>query len=134
MCIQFLAFSFFTFLLNICTTRQVLIFFLFSARCFISGAFQSAYVYTPEYYPTNSRAIGIGTCSAMARVGAIITPFVAQVLLKTNPHFAISIYGTVALFSSIACLLLPVETKGRDLKDDVESPYDTMAAENSTAN
>ncbi len=48
MAVEFLAFSFFTFLLNICTTRQVLIFFLFSARCFISGAFQAAYVYTPE--------------------------------------------------------------------------------------
>ncbi len=48
MAVEFLAFSFLTFLLNICTTRQVLIFFLFSARCFISGAFQAAYVYTPE--------------------------------------------------------------------------------------
>jgi hypothetical protein len=28
--------------------RPVLIFFLFVARAFISGAFQAAYVYTPE--------------------------------------------------------------------------------------
>jgi len=43
--------------------------FLFIARCFISGAFQAAYVYTPEYYPTVMRAIGLGTCSGMARIG-----------------------------------------------------------------
>ena len=51
--------------------RTVLIFFLFVARCFISGAFQAAYVYTPEYYPTVMRAIGLGTCSGMARIGKI---------------------------------------------------------------
>ena len=62
------------------------------------------------------RAIGLGTCSAMARVGAIITPFLAQVLLKISPHLAISIYGTVALLAAAASLLLPIETKGRQLK------------------
>ena len=116
MAIEFIIFSLFVFLINICVTRSVLIVFLFVARCFISGAFQAAYVYTPEYYPTVMRAVGLGTCSAMARIGAIITPFIAQVLLRLSPYLAISIYGTVALLASIACMLLPVETKGRELK------------------
>ena len=90
--------------------------FLFVARCFISGAFQSTYVYTPEYYPTVMRAIGLGSCSAMARLGAIITPFIAQILLKMSPHLTVSIYGVVALLASIAAMSLPVETKGRQLK------------------
>lgn len=127
MALQFSVFSFFTYLLNICVSRKILIFFLFGARCFISGAFQASYVYTPEYYPTNSRAIGLGTCSAMARIGAIITPFIAQVLLKVSPYAAISIYGTVALMAAVACLCLPVETKGRELKDDSNEP-DTPVA------
>jgi hypothetical protein len=55
--------------------RSILIIFLFVARCFISGAFQAAYVYTPEYYPTVMRAIGLGTCSGMARVGIIKSKF-----------------------------------------------------------
>ena len=76
-------------------------------------------MYTPEYYPTVMRAVGLGTCSAMARIGAIITPFIAQVLLKMSPYLAISIYGTVALLASIACMLLPVETKGRALVEQV---------------
>ena len=62
------------------------------------------------------RAIGLGTCSAMARVGAIITPFLAQVLLKISPHLAISIYGLVALLAAVASICLPIETKGRQLK------------------
>ena len=72
------------------------------------------------------RAVGLGTCSAMARIGAIITPFIAQVLLRLSPYLAISIYGTVALLASIACLLLPVETKGRELKE-TQHPYDPIA-------
>jgi hypothetical protein len=62
--------------------------------------------------------VGLGTCSALARVGAIITPFVAQVLVKVNPYAAISIYGSVALLAAIASLFLPVETKGKNLSQD----------------
>ncbi|XP_052834035.1 synaptic vesicle 2-related protein [Octopus bimaculoides] len=76
---EFIIFSVFMFFVNICTTREVLIFFLFVARAFISSAFMGAYVYTPEIYPTSMRAIGLGACSTMARIGAIITPFIAQV-------------------------------------------------------
>ena len=32
-----------------------------------------------QVYPTSMRAVGLGACSGMARIGAIITPFVAQV-------------------------------------------------------
>ncbi|WAR02689.1 SVOP-like protein [Mya arenaria] len=78
MAVEFFFFAVFVLLANICTTRPVLTFFLFVARALISGAFQAAYVYTPEVYPTSMRAIGLGSCSGMARVGAIVTPFVAQ--------------------------------------------------------
>lgn len=52
---------------------------LFLARGIIAGVFQAAYVYTPEVYPTSLRAVGVGSCSAMARLGAMVTPYVAQV-------------------------------------------------------
>lgn len=52
---------------------------LFVARGIIAGVFQAAYVYTPEVYPTPLRAVGVGTCSAMARLGAMVTPYIAQV-------------------------------------------------------
>ncbi|XP_016143831.1 synaptic vesicle 2-related protein-like [Sinocyclocheilus grahami] len=62
-----------------CVGRTSLTVFIFIARAFIAGGFQAAYVYTPEVYPTATRALGLGTSSGMARVGALITPFVAQV-------------------------------------------------------
>ncbi|KAK3774018.1 hypothetical protein RRG08_030100 [Elysia crispata] len=117
MAVEFVVFTVFVMLVNICTTRALLTFFLFVARAFISGAFQGAYVYTPEVYPTSMRALGLGTCSAMARVGAIVTPFVAQVLLKESAYAAISLYGSMCLVASVASFLLPIETKGRDMKD-----------------
>ena len=53
--------------------------FLFLIRAFSTGAFQVAYVYTPEVYPTEIRASALGFFSSTARIGAIITPYVAQV-------------------------------------------------------
>ncbi|XP_076108218.1 synaptic vesicle 2-related protein-like [Mytilus galloprovincialis] len=117
MAFEFFVFTIFVLLTNICTSRPVLTFFLFVARAFISGAFQAAYVYTPEVYPTSMRAIGLGSCSGMARVGAIITPFVAQVLLKESSYIAISTYGVISLVATVVAMLLPIETKGREMKD-----------------
>ncbi|KAK3603262.1 hypothetical protein CHS0354_007593 [Potamilus streckersoni] len=117
MAVEFFIFSFFVLLSNMCTIRPVLTFFLFVARAFISGAFQAAYVYTPEVYPTSMRAVGLGACSGMARIGAIVTPFVAQVLLKASSYMAISTYGVMALIATVASILLPIETKGREMKD-----------------
>ncbi len=53
--------------------------FLFSARGFSVGVFQAVYVYTPEVYPTRLRGAVIGIMASASRVGAIITPFIAQV-------------------------------------------------------
>lgn len=115
--VEFLIFALFVYLVNICVTRKVLIFFLFVARAFISGGFQATYVYTPEVYPTTTRAIGLGMCSGMSRIGALITPFVAQVMLRESVYLGINTYATVSLIAAGFTLLLPIETKGREMKD-----------------
>lgn len=85
------------------------------ARGVIAGLFQAAYVYTPEVYPTSLRSVGVGGCSALARLGAMATPYVAQVLFQTSIWNAISVYGLFAVSACFACLLLPYETRGTDL-------------------
>lgn len=52
------------------------------ARGVIAGLFQAAYVYTPEVYPTALRSVGVGGCSTLARLGAMATPYVAQVTFE----------------------------------------------------
>lgn len=56
----------------------------FVARGASNGFFQGVYLYTNELYPANVRATGMGMCSAVARVGLITTPFVAQTLDSIN--------------------------------------------------
>ncbi|CAI4232475.1 unnamed protein product [Auanema sp. JU1783] len=117
MAFEFAIFSVFTFLLYFCLDRFTVTCFIFISRAFISGAFQCAYVYTPEVYPTTLRAVGLGASSAMARIGAIITPFVAQVSSGYSLSLPISIYGTAALMALVAAISLPIETKGRKMID-----------------
>ena len=62
---------------NFC--RTIITLFLFLIRAFVTGVFQVVYVYTPEVYPTSVRAFALGFHTAAARVGAIITPYMAQV-------------------------------------------------------
>ena len=50
--------------------------------------FQAVYVYTPEVYATNIRATALGVHTAAARVGALLTPFNAQVCELCNGPFA----------------------------------------------
>lgn len=74
----------------------------------------------------------------MARLGAMVTPYVAQVALKDKQYFcdlqtkllqvllkssiavAISVYSTAALLAAIACVVLPIETSGKELTDNVQ--------------
>ncbi|ENN74628.1 hypothetical protein YQE_08748, partial [Dendroctonus ponderosae] len=119
MAVQFVTYAICCCFLVICPgKRTVLTLMLFLARGIIAGVFQAAYVYTPEVYPTSLRSVGVGSCSAMARLGAMVTPYVAQVLLKTSITFATSTYAVAALLASIACMLLPIETAGKELPEN----------------
>ncbi|KRT78487.1 membrane transporter, partial [Oryctes borbonicus] len=120
MAVQFVIYAVCCCLLMVCTyKRAYLTIMLFLARGIIAGVFQAAYVYTPEVYPTSLRAVGVGSCSAMARLGAMITPYVAQVLLKSSVSFATIIYGVFAILAAIACLILPIETRGQELRENL---------------
>ncbi|GMR50742.1 hypothetical protein PMAYCL1PPCAC_20937, partial [Pristionchus mayeri] len=117
MSVQFLFFGIANYLLYFCMSRTWIVSILFVARAFIAGAFQTAYVYTPEVYPTPMRAMGIGTASAFGRMGAMVTPYVAQVIGDYNLVYATLIYGTSGLIGSLAAFLLPIETAGRQMMD-----------------
>ncbi|KAJ9579862.1 hypothetical protein L9F63_004464, partial [Diploptera punctata] len=120
MAVQFFIFTICICFLFICTDSRVfLTVMLFLARGIIAGVFQAAYVYTPEVYPTPLRSVGVGTCSAMARLGAMITPYVAQVLMQSSITLATAVYGLAAVLAAVACFFLPIETKDRELSESV---------------
>ncbi|XP_071509288.1 synaptic vesicle 2-related protein-like [Diadema antillarum] len=113
--VEMLIATLFVFLLLICSTSNVQLAIIFVARATISGAFQALYVYTPEVFPTHVRSIGMGLCVAASRMGAILTPFIAQVMIKHSVMITICTYGVFCLLASIVSVILPVETKGRIL-------------------
>ncbi|XP_017784230.1 PREDICTED: synaptic vesicle 2-related protein [Nicrophorus vespilloides] len=120
MAVQFVIYAVCVCFLVVCTEKRAfLTFMLFLARGIIAGVFQAAYVYTPEVYPTSLRAVGVGSCSAMARLGAMVTPYVAQVLLKTSVSFATSVYAVAALLAAVACIVLPIETQGKEMSENI---------------
>ncbi len=46
----------------------------------VGMAFCAIYVYTAELYPTAIRVVGVGLSSMSARLGAIIAPFIGQLV------------------------------------------------------
>ncbi|XP_076364221.1 synaptic vesicle 2-related protein-like isoform X2 [Tachypleus tridentatus] len=90
---------------------------LFVGRSFIAGCFQICVVYTLEAYPTIYRATGYGIYTGLGRIGAIITPFIAQVLMNIHPKLTCGIYAMVAFVSAMSSLALPFDTKGQELAD-----------------
>lgn len=88
----------------------------FLARMFINSQFSLMYLYTMEVYPTVIRAMAVGCASSMARIGAMITPYLAQVLIKKTFHGTIAIYAAATCLAAIFALFLPIETRGRELK------------------
>ncbi|XP_038590431.1 synaptic vesicle 2-related protein-like isoform X1 [Micropterus salmoides] len=100
-----------------CIGRTTLTIFIFIARAFSTGANQSAFIYTTEVFPTENRALALGICSGLNSMGALITPFVAQVLLGISRYLTLSMYCGCGLLAGVACLNLPIETLGRGLQN-----------------
>lgn len=55
----------------------------------ITSAFSTSYVHTAEMLPTVIRSIGVGTASTVARLGALVAPFVP---LLVSFSFYLSIF------------------------------------------
>ncbi|XP_041349044.1 putative transporter SVOPL isoform X2 [Gigantopelta aegis] len=106
-------------LLQLSVPRWLLTTFMFAVRGFSSATFNWIYIYSSEVYPTSVRTVGMGMASAWARVGAMITPFVAQVVLAASVTAATWVYGLICLSCAAVAFFLPIETKGRPMPQTV---------------
>lgn len=48
----------------------------------------------------------------------MITPYIAQVLLRSSLYSAVSVYALLGVLAGVTALFLPVETRGTSLSDD----------------
>ncbi|XP_068405636.1 LOW QUALITY PROTEIN: putative transporter SVOPL [Eschrichtius robustus] len=103
-------------LLNICTSSAGLIGLLFMLRALVASNFNTIYIYTAEVYPTTMRALGMGTSGSLCRIGAMVAPFISQVLMSASFLGALCLFSSVCVVCAISAFTLPIETKGRALQ------------------
>ncbi|KAI4791303.1 hypothetical protein KUCAC02_034090 [Chaenocephalus aceratus] len=88
---------------------------LFLLRALVSMNFNVVYIYTAEVYPTVARSLGMGFCTSFSRIGGMIAPFIAQVLMSQSVVLALSPFAVTCVICALGNFLLPIETRGRAL-------------------
>ena len=99
---------------------------MFAARACALGFNQSLWIFTAEAYPTAIRALGIGAASALARVGGIVSPFVALDLPKAT---AVNVCVACGLICAAAAMSMPIETRGQSLDSQEAYAQDSTFGE-----
>ena len=83
----------------------------------IAGAFTVVYIISGEVFATSIRNSALGVVSAIARVGAMVAPFVVM-LGETSPGLQFFIFGLFCVLGGVLGFGLP-ETRGKPLPESV---------------
>ncbi|WP_246448947.1 MFS transporter [Paracoccus amoyensis] len=75
------------------------------------GTWGALYAFTPELYPTHLRGTGMGTASAMARLGGILAPSLLGFVFAKGFGFAIGAFALLLLLAAAALLMVKTETR-----------------------
>jgi putative MFS transporter len=87
------------------------------AYFFVSTINLGVYLYTPELYPTRSRALAVGTATAWLRLASIIGPTVVGLMVGTGLQSVFLAFAIIAVIAAAITILFAVETKGRVLEE-----------------
>jgi len=79
------------------------------------GTWGALYAFTPEIYPTASRATGMGAAGAMARIGGLMAPSVLAPVMAHSLVAAVGTFAVLLVLGAIATWLIDVETRQRAL-------------------
>jgi putative MFS transporter len=127
--IYLIASAVFTFLFAIATSPGLILLASVLMSFFALGAWGALYAWTPELYPTEIRATGVGWASGMSRIAGILAPILGGILFGAATTasgsllYVVSLWSVAFLVGGIVVFLLGVETKQQALSDTVsESP------------
>ncbi|WAH58155.1 MFS transporter [Pseudomonas silvicola] len=85
---------------------------------FLFGMWAVLYTYTPELYPTSSRATGSGFASAIGRVGSLLGPMVTGLVFPLTGQGGVFALGALCFaMAALVVWLFGVETRGRTLEE-----------------
>lgn len=101
---------------NASSVATLSLFALFSAV--LSAATNLEYVYTPELFPTELRASGVGLAVAFSRLGAGAATFLLPVIMQSvGVHAALVACISVLVLGGMGCQLWAPETRNARLAD-----------------
>ncbi|MGD2143511.1 MAG: MFS transporter [Anaerolineae bacterium] len=109
----------FTYLFAVVSGLSVIVGVAMLMSFFTLGAWGVLYAYTPELYPTEVRATGMGWASGMTRIAGAIAPSLGGWLLSFSLVAALTLYAISFAVGGVAVFLLGRETKGRPLMETV---------------
>ncbi len=83
------------------------------------GAWGALYAITPELFPTEVRATGVGWTSAMARAAGMMAPLIGGYLLdnKLPLTLSLTLYAGFFVLAAVATLLIGRDTRNVQLAD-----------------
>ncbi|KAK8376480.1 hypothetical protein O3P69_009849 [Scylla paramamosain] len=84
----------------------------------ITGGFQTITFFAGELFPTEVRNRGISTSYMMSRIGAMVSPFITDLVGSVYPWAPFVVFGSGALLAGAGTLLLQ-ETRGQNLPETV---------------
>lgn len=79
------------------------------------GTWGALYAFTPELYPTSSRATGMGVAGAMARLGGLLAPSVMAFVITQSLTAAVSLFAAFLLIGAVAAYFINVETRAQSI-------------------
>jgi putative MFS transporter len=84
---------------------------------FMNGTYAGMYAYTPEIYPTEFRATGMGVASAFGRVGGILAPLIIGFTFARIQFGGVFVMITgVLLAGALAVAVAGMRTTGKTLE------------------
>jgi len=79
------------------------------------GTWGALYAFTPELYPTASRATGMGMAGAVARLGGLLAPSLMGLVVERSFGLAIGIFAGLLVAAALAAFLIDAETRRTSL-------------------
>ncbi|UFS65344.1 MFS transporter [Paracoccus denitrificans] len=79
------------------------------------GTWGALYAFTPELYPTSLRGTGMGTASAVARVGGLLAPSLMGYVVARGFGVAIGVFAALLLLAALATLFIRAETRNQSI-------------------
>lgn len=98
-------------LFTLATTGTIIAVSLLLMSFALLGTWGALYAYTPELYPTESRATGMGAAGAMARLGGLLAPSVLGYAIAQGFGFAVGIFAGLLVLAALAATMINAETR-----------------------